>query len=570
MRALRNWFVVGWTFVSVGTAGAATGVPRNSDGRPFVHPGIFYTQGDLDRMRAMVAAGQEPWARTFAALKASRFSDPAQRVPTRGGKIESGQFNGTIGLDGRRAHDLALLWKLTDDPRYADKARDFLVQNAKWTAASGRGTAPLDNGKIHLLIEAAELLRDYPGWAVDDQARFKQTLRTVFYPHIMTGDAMRWGNQGLTAYHAVLAMAVYLDDRKMYDRVWNYLLGLPHRPDDAPYTPGGDLKPGKPVAPGGPSETSGDCLIACERSKTLGTVPDWGYDEQLRYYIYANGQGEEACRDQPHALYGLFKMVSLAEVFWNQGDDFYGALDNRILLGLEWALRYNLSDWEPKGYTKDESAATFDNGLFYQATTRNERWIALKPSPKGRGTDGGSGAPRTAAFMHYAVRRGLPPARVNWLMKAVNRTLVHDGKDDGFENCGVGPNWFYEWEGWGTLTKMRTPWQKGDPGTWKKGRRISGAHAVPGKIKVSDHDFLLGRRGSARDYTLSVPHAGRYRLTLNTPVPQSTSLAVRVDGRPMKFGILELPAGAPVLQLATPVWEWAENAELLLESVSAR
>ena len=62
------------------------------------------------------------------------------------------------------------------------------------------------------LSRSAELLRDYPGWAVDDQARFKQTLRTVFYPHIMTGDAMRWGNQGLTAYHAVLAMAVYLDD----------------------------------------------------------------------------------------------------------------------------------------------------------------------------------------------------------------------------------------------------------------------------------------------------------------------------------------------------------------------
>lgn len=31
----------------------------------FVHPGITYTQGDLDRMKAMIAAKQEPYYSTF-------------------------------------------------------------------------------------------------------------------------------------------------------------------------------------------------------------------------------------------------------------------------------------------------------------------------------------------------------------------------------------------------------------------------------------------------------------------------------------------------------------------------
>lgn len=36
----------------------------------------------------------------------------------------------------------------------------------------------------------------------------------------------------------------------------------------------------------------------------------------------------------------------------------------------------------------------------------------------------------------------------------------------GCENWGVAPNWFYEWTGWGTLTKRLTPWMAGDPVTF--------------------------------------------------------------------------------------------------------
>lgn len=41
--------------------------------RNLIHPGITYTQGDLDRMKAMVKAKHEPYYSTFLKLKESPY-----------------------------------------------------------------------------------------------------------------------------------------------------------------------------------------------------------------------------------------------------------------------------------------------------------------------------------------------------------------------------------------------------------------------------------------------------------------------------------------------------------------
>ena len=64
--------------------------------------------------------------------------------------------------------------------------------------------------------------------------------------------------------------------------------------------------------------------------------------------------------------------------------------------------------------------------------------------------------------------------------------------DYGHENWGVAPNWYYEWAGWGTLTKKRTDWMVGDAGTWKDGVRVSGMPTIPCVIKAVDYDFYTG------------------------------------------------------------------------------
>ena len=148
-----------------GVRGAAKPVdpraPRNSDGKVFVHPGISYTQGDLDRMKAMVDAEVQPWKRCFDALAGSRWAGHGVKAPWRGEDLRG--FNNTIGFDGRFAHDQALMWRLTGDEGYAQRARDLINASVLYKDPWKTGTPALDNGKIFLLVEAAELIRDYPG-----------------------------------------------------------------------------------------------------------------------------------------------------------------------------------------------------------------------------------------------------------------------------------------------------------------------------------------------------------------------------------------------------------------------
>ena len=517
--------------------------PRCAAARTFVHPGIDCSRADIERARAMVAGGREPWASAFAALRDCGYSDPDQDVPTHGTSLKTQDCNYTIGLSGRRAHDLALLWRLTDDERYAKKAVEFINANSHYDDLDLSGTAPLDYGKVFLLVEAAELMRDWAGWAASDRLRFMRMLREKFYPILKDGDPARFGNQGLFALRSVLAMSIFLEDEKMYDRVWRYLNGLPHRADDEPYV-------------SGPPNCEHDPVEVTDQMETFklrgrdDSVADYGYDEQLRHYIYANGQCQESSRDQAHVMAGLFMYVAIAEAFWIQGDDLYGALDNRILTGLEWSFRYNLSDWAPTGFTDEEKAATFENGLFYRARHRSGRWRSLSPSAHLRGALGTEGAPRECAYAHYRVRMGMGEEAVSWLKTGLDEM---NGRHGGFETWGMPPNWFYEWSGWGTLMKRRTPWMSGDP--------VNGIHRVPCRIDARDCDGNRFRQIKP-SYTLAADKAGEYELVVAYRSSKSAQLAFSCDkskplvvtlpprpfGGTFKCGDLPVPVGASVMR----------------------
>ena len=480
--------------------------------RSFVHPGITYTQGDLDRMKAMVAARQEPYYSTFLKLKESPYSSLTAVAANRGKQIKEGRFNATIGIDGRRAHDLALLWHLTDDEAYARKAVEYLNANSCYTNTSARGTGPLDNGKIYLLIDAAELMHDYPGWEEADQQRFKDMLvypgysstedfcakyadywddsknGITFYWNIYNFDAARFGNQGLFAARSMMAMGIYLDNEKMYERAYRYLLGMKHREDDLPYPSGAPVTSEEPIR-------KSPAIIDYKLVGRENKIPDYGYDEQLQYYIYPNGQCQESSRDQGHVLAGVHNYVAIAEMAWNQGDSLYSCLNNRLLTGLEWNYRYNLSKvrsyeeqkepWEPTGYSRNPDEVTFENGKFLQIRSRSGRWESIAVSPHGRGDVAGSGGTREMALAHYAVRARLPANDYTWLKRYRDYMIEHHG----CENWGIAPNWFYEWTGWGTLTKRLTPWMAGDPVSFSTGKRVSGIHTLPCEILAADYDY---------------------------------------------------------------------------------
>ena len=55
----------------------------------------------------------------------------------------------------------------------------------------------------------------------------------------------------------------------------------------------------------------------------------------LPHYISETGHCQETGRDQAHAQLGLGTMCDICEMAWQQGDDLWGALDNRLMKGME-------------------------------------------------------------------------------------------------------------------------------------------------------------------------------------------------------------------------------------------
>ncbi len=536
--------------------------------RTFQHPGITYTQADLDRMKAMVEAHREPFYTAYLGLLSSSYSSA-----TAGGRgegfwqIEEGAFNGTIGADGRRAHDCALIYRLTGNTAYADNAVRILNSYNGLVNASHRGTAPLDNGKINLLVEAAELVRDYEGWDALDQQAFRDMLvypyysqteavdgltnsetgttyativdslnRVSIYWNIYQGDAGRYGNQGLFAMRGLLSMAIYLDNEVMYDRVWRLLNGMEHRSDDLPYEPG-------PRYRNSESSTS-ETQIEYDQSTNSTSVADYGYDEVLKYYIYPNGQTQESHRDQGHAVGGVNNYACMAEMFWNQGDDLYSALDNRILKGSEYMWRYNMSylksyddqpePWEPdtafavpdsyldarsdtrwEDYLANpaDSALVTDPATFLQVLSRSARWRGLWTSDVSRGDVSQSGGVRELTLSHYKCRMGVDAGDCKWTQRALDYLVTNYG----YENWGISPNWYYENTGWGTLTKRLTSaWMAGDPGTWESGTRVSRLPSTPCTIAAVDYDAFTAD-GEGRTYHNNGTAASAIYRTDGTP-----------------------------------------------------
>ena len=62
----------------------------------------------------------------------------------------------------------------------------------------------------------------------------------------------------------------------------------------------------------------------------------------LPRYVGPTGQCQETGRDQAHAQLGLGALCETCEMAWQQGTDLWGALDNRLMQGIEYSARYNL------------------------------------------------------------------------------------------------------------------------------------------------------------------------------------------------------------------------------------
>ncbi|GAA2154348.1 MULTISPECIES: alginate lyase family protein [Glycomyces] len=272
----------------------------------FAHPGLLHTAADLERMRAAVTAGEEPIHSGFAAMAANGRSAHDYRIRNTGQITSWGRgptdHTAEAAEDAGAAYQNALMWAITGDERHADKTRDIL--NA-WSAslqtitgADGQLGAGLQGFK---LVNAAEILRhsEYDGWADADIARCERSFKDVWYPSISGYALFANGNWDVAALQTIIAVAVFCDDRVMFE----------------------------------------DAVRYARHGSGNGSITGIVVDE--------SGQGQESGRTQAYAQLALGLLSDTAEVAWNQGVDLYGHEGNRILAGFEYTAKYNLGEDVP-------------------------------------------------------------------------------------------------------------------------------------------------------------------------------------------------------------------------------
>ncbi|WP_350277984.1 alginate lyase family protein [Kribbella sp. HUAS MG21] len=296
----------------------------------FAHPGLLHSADDLDRMRAAAAHQRAPQYDGFRALAAHPRSSYDYVVRNAGHITSWGRgpanFMAEAVSDSCAAYQNALMWAVTGDVRHADKARDIL--NA-WsgsletiTGADGQLGSGLQGFKF---VNAAELLRHtgYTGWAQADVERCAESFRKVWYRSFAGTALFANGNWDLAALQSVIAIAVFCDDRVMFENAVRY------------------------------------------------AVAGAGNGRIEHIVVEATGQGQESGRSQAYAQLALGLLADTAAVAWNQGVDLFGHGDDRILKGFEYTARYNLvndvpftADLDRTGKYLKTAVATGNRGQF--------------------------------------------------------------------------------------------------------------------------------------------------------------------------------------------------------------
>lgn len=366
---------------------------RPAAAQAFVHPGMLHSRADLARAQSQVAAKAEPWLSGWKMLADNSHSGagyspaPADTVYRGSGTPEN---YARLFNDIAAAYANALHWRISGDTAHAAAAVRILnAWSARLRHIDGTSDKFLAAGIYgYEFANAAELMRDYPGWAPADFARFQGLLRDVFLP--MNRDFLArhngacishyWANWDLVNMASLIAIAILCDNRAWYDEAVAYY----------------------------------------KRGAGNGAIGN------VVWYLHPGGLGQwqESGRDQGHSLMGPAVLGAICEMAWNQGEDLYGYDDNRALKGFEYVAKYNLGEAVP--YT------TYDNCDHVEQTViAEEARGGLRPGWE-------------LIYNHYARRRGLPAP---YSQRYAARVRPEGGGGDYGPNSGG-----FDQLGYGTLT----------------------------------------------------------------------------------------------------------------------
>jgi len=106
---------------------------QTSSGQKFIHPGIDQTLSDLGYMKKQVLAGESPWKEAFGRLKVAtdlQFVIKPFAHVVRGPYGKPNIGGDDLSKGSNLAYNCALIWYITGDRPYADKAIEVLN---KWS-----------------------------------------------------------------------------------------------------------------------------------------------------------------------------------------------------------------------------------------------------------------------------------------------------------------------------------------------------------------------------------------------------------------------------------------------------
>ncbi|MEK4978436.1 RICIN domain-containing protein [Bacillus sp. FSL K6-6540] len=372
---------------------------------PFLHPGLLHTQTDLARIKQKVEEGAQPYLDGWNQLVNSPYSQ-AGWTPRATATIVRGGAGDNVALlynDVARAYQNALRWKITGSTAHGDTARDILnAWSATLTTVTGNADRYLAAGlNGYQLANAAELMRDYPGF---DVSRMQNMLLNVFYKPLNErfligneygrdhNDAFiqnYWANWDLSNMAATVAIGIFCDRRDIYD------IGIEY------------FKHG-----------AGNGSI-------YNAIP----------FLHPDGlaQWQESGRDQAHTLLGIGLMAVTSEMAWNQGDDLYGWANNRFMRAAEYVAKYNNG-------SDDVPFAAYEWGSGTNGAVQRQTVISAA----------GRNEPRPVwemIYNHYANRKGLSVPNV-----AARAQLL---RPEGGPNASHAST--FDQLGFGTLLYTRPP-----------------------------------------------------------------------------------------------------------------
>ena len=307
--------------------------------RGFRHPGGLHTKEDFDRIRQQLKDNNPKVLSAYNVLINAAYSQstcgtsPVEYI-IRGGSSGQNYINAARGAT--IAYQNALRWQIDGSREHAHHAVDVLMQWARTTKGIGGDSNYALAAGIYgyQFAQAAELVRDYDGWSAEDFAFFKQWMLNVWYPSCIGFLRGRngtwenvgkwwqcpghyWSNWGLCNVLAVMSIGILCDDVYIYNQGLSY-----YKYDQVgTFT---DPRTADPILNDGLTEFLGNLVVTTQES-------------ELETGAYGKlGQMQESGRDVGHASFAAGLAVDVAQIGWNQGDDLFSYMDNRLAAGIEY------------------------------------------------------------------------------------------------------------------------------------------------------------------------------------------------------------------------------------------